>query len=67
MSNNKHLTREELISVADRLYRRANPDGKMDTPSSVYVTVLERWYPEFQKSESLLEFFDWCILNKQKK
>lgn len=67
MNNNKHLTTEQLISIADRLYKRVNRETKMDTPSSVYVTVIEKWYPEFQKSESLLEFFDWCILNKQKK
>lgn len=67
MSNNKQLSKEELFSVADRLYKHINPETKMDTPSSVYVTVIEKWYPEFQHSESLLDFYKWCLLNKQAK
>jgi hypothetical protein len=67
MSNNKELSKEELISVADKLYKYVNPETKMDTPSGVYVIVIEKWYPEFQKSESNIEFFDWCILMKQSK
>lgn len=63
----KELLKEELISVADRLYRHVNPETKMDTPSGVYVTVIEKWYPEFQKSGSTIDFFDWCLLMKQPK
>ena len=64
MNNNKNLTREELISVADKLYKHMNPETKRDTPSMVYEIVVDKWYPEFQKSETLLDFFSWCLINK---
>ena len=67
MNNNKNLTREDLISVADKLYKHMNPETKRDTPSMVYEIVVDKWYPEFQKSETLLDFFNWCLLNKQAK
>lgn len=65
MSNNKNLTHEELISVADKLYKDMNPETKMDTPSMVYEIIINKWYPEFNQSDSDLNFFDWCLLNKQ--
>ena len=64
MNNNKNLTREELISIADKLYKHMNPETKRDTPSMVYEIVVDKWYPEFQKSEILLDFFSWCLMNK---
>ena len=64
MNNNKQLSKQELILVADKLYRHVNPETKMNTPSGVYVTVIEKWYPQFQKSETLLDFFSWCLMNK---
>lgn len=64
MSNNKQLPRQELISIADTLYREKNPNETMCTPNSVYITVLEKWYPEFQQSEHTHNFYDWCILKK---
>jgi hypothetical protein len=67
MSNNKNLTREELISVAEKLYKHMNPETKRDTPSMVYEIVIDKWYPEFKHSDSELNFFEWCLLNKQAK
>ena len=65
MSNNKQsmklYTEEELISIADKLYREQNPKGTMCTPNSVYITILEKWYPKYIESESDLNFYNWCI------
>jgi hypothetical protein len=33
----------------------------MCTPNSVYITVLEKWYPKYLESKSELDFYDWCI------
>jgi hypothetical protein len=54
-------TQEELISIADKLYREQNPTETMCTPNSVYITVLEKWYPKYLESKSELDFYDWCI------
>jgi hypothetical protein len=57
----KLYTHEELLSIADKLYREQNPTGTMCTPNSVYITVLEKWYPKYLKLNSQLDFYDWCI------
>ena len=56
----KTQTRQELISIADKLYREQNPTGTMCTPNSVYITVLENWYPKYVESKSELDFYDYC-------
>lgn len=58
------MDKNELISIADRLYKHVNPESKKDTPSSVYVTVIEKWHPEYCNEKSNLNFFDWCLKNK---
>ena len=58
--NNKLLTSENLLSIADKLYREQNPTGTMSTPNSVYITVIEKWYPLYLTSENKLDFYDWC-------
>ena len=56
----KTQTHQELISIADKLYREQNPTGTMCTPNSVYITVLENWYPKYVESKSKLDFYDYC-------
>jgi hypothetical protein len=56
----KTQTHQELISIADKLYRDQNPTGTMCTPNSVYITVLEKWYPKYVESKSELDFYDYC-------
>ena len=56
----KTQTHQELISIADKLYREQNPMGTMCTPNSVYITVLEKWYPKYVESKSELDFYDYC-------
>jgi hypothetical protein len=60
MTNNKQHTYEELISIADEIYQEQNPTGTMCTPNSVYITVLEKWYPKYVESKSELDFYDYC-------
>jgi hypothetical protein len=56
----KTQTHQELISIADKLYREQNPTGTMCTPNSVYIKVLENWYPKYLESKSGLDFYDYC-------
>ena len=56
----KTQTHQELISIADKLYREQNPTGTMCTPNSVYITVLENWYPKYVESKSELDFYEYC-------
>jgi hypothetical protein len=57
----------DYMEVAERLYRHANPESKKDVPSMVYEMV-ERWYKQWLDDKvTKLDFFDWCIVNKQPK
>jgi hypothetical protein len=61
----QNLISTELYEVTEKLYRDMNPNGRMsEPPSSVYVTVIEKWYPEYQQSNSELSFYEWCKKNK---
>jgi len=62
----KTQTHQELISIADKLYREQNPTGTMCTPNSVYITVLENWYPKYLESKSELDFYDYCYKTNDK-
>lgn len=44
--------------VAERLYREANPESKMDVPSYVYELV-ETWRCEWVASNSVLSLYEW--------
>jgi hypothetical protein len=57
----RNETQQELIAVADKLYREQNPQSNMCTPNDVYITVLEKWYPKYLISDTDLPFYDWCI------
>jgi hypothetical protein len=61
----KNLTFEELIIVADALYRFINPNTSRCTPNGVYISVIEKWYPEYQNTQTNLDFFNWCLTNKK--
>lgn len=54
-----------IIETAEKLYKHVNPNTKMDTPNSVYITV-EKWAKKWSESKSELTLFDWCIANKTK-
>jgi hypothetical protein len=56
----KEETHQNLISIADKLYREKNPQGTMCTPNSVYITVVEKWYPKYLESQTDLNFYNWC-------
>jgi hypothetical protein len=56
MSN---LSHEQLISIADELYKEQNPNGTMCTPNSVYITVLEKWYPKYLEKLRMIDFKVW--------
>lgn len=58
MDNNNNL-----IIVAERLYREKNPESKMDVPSFVYETV-EKWRIEWLQSNQDISLYEWIKLNK---
>jgi hypothetical protein len=53
------LNQEQLISIADELYKEQNPNGTMCTPNSVYITVLEKWYPKYLEKSRMIDFKVW--------
>jgi hypothetical protein len=63
----KELTNDDLISVVEKIYKHVNPKTDGFIPSGVYELIMEKWYPEFQKVETDLDFFDWCLIYKQDK
>ena len=60
------LNQDGVFSSADELYRFVNPDSKMCTPNVVYATT-EKWYKEYEKSDSELSFIEWVKENKTPK
>ena len=61
----RNLTNQELYKITEDLYKHANPNTRMgEPPSSVYVTVMEKWYPEYQRSTEDIDFFSWCLKYK---
>lgn len=63
----KELTNDDLISVVEKIYKHVNPKTDGFIPSGVYELIMGKWYPEFQKVETDLDFFDWCLIYKQDK
>lgn len=61
----KRFNRNDVIEVAEKLYYIANPDTKMDVPSSFYETV-EGWYSQWEKEATSFSFYDWCLRTKHK-
>ena len=63
--NMENLTSQELYKVTEDLYKHQNPNTRMgEPPSSIYEMIIERWYPEYRRSNSNLKFFDWCLETK---
>lgn len=56
---------DDVIKVAERLYREANPDTNMDTPSYVYEQV-EKFKKRKLEDNSNLSLYDWCQSELQK-
>lgn len=54
----------DYIEVADRVYKHINPTTKMCTPNTVYIST-ERWYKEWQQTDTKLDLFDWILENKK--
>jgi hypothetical protein len=59
------MNKNNVIEVAESLYREKNPRSKMDTPSFAYETV-EKWKNEWMVSKSPLLLYDWIKFNKNK-
>lgn len=56
----------DIITVAERLYREANPNTKMDTPSFAYEQV-ESANRRRKEANSDLSLYDWCKMELSKK
>lgn len=56
---------DDVIKVAERLYREANPDTKMDTPSFIYEQV-EKAKKRKVEAGSNLSLYDWCEMEIKK-
>ncbi len=54
----------DIIEVAERLYREMNPHSLQDVPSFAYERV-EKWSLEWLQSKSNLTLYDWIKENKQ--
>ena len=61
-TNPKELTNDDLISVVEKIYKHVNPKTDGFRPSGVYELIMGKWYPEFQKVETDLDFFNWCLI-----
>ena len=57
------MDKNDIIEVAEALYKEKNPNSKMDTPSFAYETV-KKWKNECNISKSPLSLYDWIKLNK---
>lgn len=53
----------DIITVAEKLYRERNPNSTMDVPSFAYE-IVEKWNKEYLQSNSDLSLYDWIKLNK---
>ncbi len=59
----EYLNDTQRMDVAEKLYYHINPETKMDVPSSIYQ-ITETWYKQYQTTNSELDFFNWCLQNK---
>lgn len=56
----------DVIYVAEKLYREVNPESKMDVPSIIYEKA-EAFKKEWLKTSSTLTLEQWIRLNKSRK
>lgn len=52
------MDNNDVIQVAEKLYREKNPESKMDVPSFAYEFV-ETWRCEWIASNSVLSLYEW--------
>lgn len=60
------MDNNNLVQVAEKLYREKNPESKMDVPSFVYETV-EHWRIEWLQSNQDISLYEWIKQNKELK
>ena len=60
------MNNNDIIQVAEKLYREKNPESKMDVPSFAYETV-EKWAKEWFFTNSELSLHEWIKQNKKLK
>ena len=53
------MDENNVISVAERLYKEANPTTKMDVPSYAYE-VVEKECRAWNNARSELTLYQWC-------
>ena len=53
------MDENNVISVAERLYKEANPTTKMDVPSYAYE-VVEKEMLEWLMAKSEITLYQWC-------
>ena len=52
-----------LVKVAEKLYREKNPKSTWDVPSFAYELV-EKWRIEWLQSDQDISLYDWIKQNK---
>lgn len=60
------MDNNDVIQVAEKLYREKNPESKMDVPSFAYEFV-EKWAKEWFFANSELSLYEWIKQNKELK
>jgi hypothetical protein len=57
------MNNNNLVQVAEKLYREMNPESKMDVPSFAYE-IVEKWRIEWLQSNQDISLYDWIKQNK---
>ena len=57
------MNQNDVIEVAEALYKEKNPNSNMNIPSFAYETV-EKWKNEWVVSRSSLSLYEWIKINK---
>ena len=57
------MDNNNLVYVAEKLYREMNPESKMNVPNFAYE-VVEKWRIEWLQSNQDISLYDWIKENK---
>lgn len=60
------MDNNNLVYVAEKLYREKNPESKMNVPSIAYV-IVEHWRIEWLQSNQDISLYKWIKENKDLK
>ena len=60
------MDNNSVIEVAEKLYREANPNGTMDTPSFAYEQVSMANVRRLNAASGL-SLYDWCKMEIEKR